>query len=348
METYVIRAHGGPEVLARETRPLPEPGPGEARVRVRAVALNHLDLWVRRGVPGHRFPLPLIPGSDGAGILTALGPRTEVDGLGPGSQVLLAPGFGCGQCSACLGGHESLCRHYRILGESRDGTCAHSILVPAGALLPLPADLELEEAAALPLALMTTWQMLMRRGRLQPGETVLVHAGGSGIGSAAIQIAAAIGCRVLTTVGSTVKVRRAAELGADEVILYQTTDLVAAVRSLTGKRGVDLVVEHTGAATWEASLRCLRRGGRLVTCGATTGADVQLNLRLLFYKQLELIGSTMGSRADLAAALELVARGRLRPVVDRVFPIEALADAHRYLEERRAFGKIVLRGFAGD
>jgi len=343
MKVFVIHEHGGPEVLRLEERPTPDPGPLEVRLRIRAAALNHLDLWVRRGVPGYTYPLPLIPGSDGYGTVDALG--AGVTGVQAGEPCLISPGYGCGRCEPCLRGEESLCRSYVILGETRDGVCAESIVVPAGTLLPLPEGLPPEEAVALPLVLLTTWRMLMRRARLTPGETVLVHAAGSGIGSMAIQIASALGCRVITTVGTTEKVPRARQLGADEVIVHTQEDVAVAVRRLTGKRGVDVVVEHTGEATWEASLRCLAKGGRLVTCGATTGPMVGINLRALFFKQLSLLGSTMGSRGDLCEAFKLVGRGRIRPVIDRTFAMEDLAEAHRYLEARRAFGKVTLRGF---
>ena len=345
MQAFVIREHGGAEALRLENRPQPEPGHGEVRLRIRAAALNHLDLWVRRGVPGHRFPLPLIPGSDGVGTVEALGEGTRR--IVRGEDYIVSPGYGCGACEQCLRGEESLCREYVILGESRDGTCAESIVVPAGCLHPLPEGLGAEAAAALPLTLMTSWCMLVRRASLRPGETVLVQAGGSGVGSMAIQIAKAFGCRVLTTVGSGEKAARARDLGADEVLFYREEDVAERVRGLTGKRGVDVVVEHTGSDTWTASVRSLARGGRLVTCGATSGAEVGIDLRVLFFKQIALIGSTMGSRADLAAGLRLVSAGRLRPLLDRSFPMAELPAAHRHLEERRAFGKVTLRGF-GD
>jgi NADPH:quinone reductase-like Zn-dependent oxidoreductase len=324
--------------------PSPEPGPGEVRLRVRAAALNHLDLWVRKGVPGHRFPLPLVPGADACGSVDAVGPG--VTNVTPGAIHLLCPGYGCGVCDACLRGEESLCREYRILGETRDGVCAEQVVVPARTLIPLPENLTPEEAVALPLVLLTTWRMLIRRARLAPGETVLVQAGGSGIGSTAIQIAAFLGCRVITTVGSMEKAARARELGAGEVIVHTQEDVADAVRRLTGKRGVDVVVEHTGEATWATSVRCLAKGGRLVTCGATSGAAAAIDLRVLFFKQLSLLGSTMGSPIDLRDAFRLVRQGRIRPVIDRSFPMEELPEAHRYLETRQAFGKVTLRGFA--
>lgn len=344
MKAFVVHEHGDVDVLRQEVRPSPEPGPGEVRLRVRTAALNHLDLWVRKGVPGHRFPLPLIPGADACGTVDAIGPG--VTNVTPGETHLLCPGYGCGVCDACLRGEESLCRDYRILGETRDGVCAEQVVVPARTLIPLPENLTPEEAVALPLVLLTTWRMLIRRARLAPGETVLVQAGGSGIGSTAIQIAAFLGCRVITTVGSEAKAARARELGAGEVIVHTHEDVTDAVRRLTGKRGVDVVVEHTGEATWATSVRCLAKGGRLVTCGATSGAAAAIDLRVLFFKQLSLLGSTMGSPIDLRDAFRLVRQGRIRPVIDRSFPMEELPEAHRYLETRRAFGKVTLRGFA--
>jgi NADPH:quinone reductase-like Zn-dependent oxidoreductase len=343
MQAYVIHEHGGLEALRREQRPLPEPGPEEVRLRILAAGLNHLDLWVRRGVPGHRFPLPLIPGSDGCGRVEALGER--VTGVALGEPYLIAPGYGCGRCELCRHGDEALCRDYQILGESRDGTCAAAIVVPAASLVPLPDGLAPEEAVALPLVLMTAWRMLVVRAGLRGGETVLVQAGGSGIGSMAIQIAVALGCRVITTVGSPEKAQRATALGAEEAILYREASVAAEVRRWTEKRGVDVVVEHTGEATWEDSLRCLARGGRLVTCGATTGAAAAIDLRVLFFKQLSLLGSTMGSANDLRAGLRLVAQGRIRPLVDRTLPLDDLAAGHQLLEERGVFGKVTLRGW---
>ncbi len=343
MKAYVIHAHGGPEALHLEERPTPTPGPGEVRLRVTAMALNHLDLWVRSGVPGHRFPLPLIPGSDGVGTVEETG--TGVTQVTPGETYLVSPGYGCGECPLCLRGDEALCRSYRILGETRDGTCAEFVIIPAAGLVPVPGLLRPHEAVALPLVLLTAWRMLIKRARLVPGETVLIHAAGSGIGSTAIQIAAAFSCRVIATAGSAEKARQARELGADEVVLYREEDLVEAVRRLTGKRGVDVVVEHTGEATWDASVRCLAKGGRLVTCGATSGASAAIDLRVLFFKQLALLGSTMGGRADLLEAMQLVARGRIRPIIDSTFAMETLPEAHRYLESRSAFGKVIVRGF---
>jgi NADPH:quinone reductase-like Zn-dependent oxidoreductase len=341
MKAIIVREHGGPEKLEQTEVPDPELRAGEAIVRVRAVALNHLDVWVRRGVPGHKFPLPLIPGAEVAGVIDDVGPNAR--GWKAGDEVLVAPGYSCGVCVACLSGNDPLCHNdHGIFGESRNGGCAEKIDVPIRNLLRKPAGLSFAEAAALPLDLVTAWHMLVARAQLRPGETVLVHAGGSGVGSAAIQIARLWGATVFATAGSAAKAARAKELGAQETILYRDVDFLAEVRRLTGKRGVDVVFEHVGADTFDRSLKSLARGGRLVTCGSTSGAEVTINLRLVFFKLLSILGSTMGSLAELHEIMKHVEAGRLRPVVDRVLPLDQIAEGHRVLEEREAFGKVVL------
>lgn len=339
MQAFIVKEHGGTDRLERTILPPPEPG-AHALVQLHAASLNHLDIWVRRGVPGHRFPLPLIPCSEGAGTILSVpdGPH----GFRPGDEVIIAPGVSCGACDRCVAGEDDLCDRYGILGESLDGTCREQMAVPVRNLLRKPSNLTMHEAAAVALDFQTAWHMLMSRAGLRFGETVLVQAGGSGVGSAAIQIARLSGCRILTTVGSEEKARKARELGADEVILYRTENVAARVREITGRRGVDVVVEHVGADTWEGSLRSLARGGRLVTCGATTGAEVSLNLRALFFKNLSVIGSTMGRISELRAVLRLFERGMLQPSVDRVMPVSDIASGHQLLEERAVFGKIVL------
>jgi len=335
-----IHEHGGPEKLLLEQVPSPPMGPGEARVRVHAAGLNHLDLWVRRGIPGVHYPLPLTPGCDGAGVLLETG--EAVQGFQPGEKVVLAPGLSCGMCETCFAGRDNLCREYGILGEHRDGTCAEEIVVPGRNLIRLPGRLSFEEAAGVPLVFLTAWQMVVDRAKVTPGETVLVLGAGSGVGTAAMQIARLYGARVIAASGSDDKLQKARALGADEGIDLSRSNLRDEVRRLTGKRGADVVIEHVGKATFEQSLLCLTWGGRLVTCGATTGADVSLNLRHVFFKNLSILGSTMGSRAHLEAIFRHVEAGRLRPVVDRVLPLAQAAEAHRLLEERRIFGKIIL------
>lgn len=341
MRGYLIREHGGLERLERAELPEPVLAPGSALVEVRALGLNHLDVWVRRGVPGHRFPLPLVPGSEVAGVIVELSQGYAGD-LEVGAEVIVAPGFSCGSCDACIRGEDDLCATFGISGESRDGGASERIAVPLRNLMRKPSNLSLHEAAAVALDFQTAWHMLVARARVRFGETVLVQAGGSGVGSAAIQIARVHGCRILTTVGSEEKAVRARALGADEVILYRKEDVSARAREMTSRRGVDVVVEHVGADTWQGSVRSLARGGRLVTCGATTGADVGVNLRALFFKSLSLLGSTMGTLSELRTVLSLMERGLLTPVLDRVLPVREIAGAHRLIEERALFGKVVL------
>jgi NADPH:quinone reductase-like Zn-dependent oxidoreductase len=339
MLAVLIHEHGGLDRLTLTDVPSPTALPGEALVRVKAVALNHLDLWLRRGVPGHTFPLPMIPGSEVAGVIEAI---AENDRWKVGDEVIVAPGYSCGLCMACLSGNDPLCPKFGIFGETKSGGAAEQIAVPVRNLLRKPAGLSFAEAAALPLDLLTAWHMLVTRAQLRPGETVLVHAGGSGVGSAAIQIAKLWRATVYATAGSDEKTARSRALGADEAINYRTADFVAEVRRLTQKRGVDVVFEHVGADTFERSLRALTKGGRLVTCGSTAGAEVTINLRLVFFKLLSILGSTMGSLAELHEILRHVEAGRLRPVVDRVLPLKEVAEGHRVLEAREAFGKVVL------
>lgn len=340
MRAVVVHQHGGPEVLEIEERPTPEPGPGQVQVRVRAASLNHLDLWVRQGVEGHTFPLPLVLGSDGAGEVTALG--VGVTGVEVGDRVAIAPGVSCGACIACDSGRDHQCRSYHILGETCDGTQAETVVVPADGLLPVPDGLGFEEAAAIPLPFLTAWNMLIGRAQLRPGETVLVLGGGSAVGSAAIQIARLWGARVVTTAGTDAKRQRCLELGAFAAVDH-SDGFAHSARQHVGRAGFDVVFEHVGAATWEDSLRVLGRHGRLVTCGATTGHDVRLNLRHLFFKQLSILGSTMGSRGQLRELWGHVVRGDLRAVVDRCFPLDQVAEAHRHVADREQFGKVVLR-----
>jgi NADPH:quinone reductase-like Zn-dependent oxidoreductase len=339
----VMLATGGPEVLERKTIELPEPGPREVRVRVRAVAVNHIDIWGRRGLPHFRYEFPHRLGADIAGEVDALGPGAAREG-GPkvGDKVLVNPGLSCGVCEKCLLGEDVYCRNYRILGENTQGGYSRHMNVPDANLLPLPAGLDFEHAAAIPLCFLTAWQMVVEKGALEPGQTVLVQAAGSGVSSAAIQIAKMIGARVITTTGTEEKARKARELGADEVVVYTSQDFVAECKRLTNKRGVDLVVEHVGGDVFAKSILATTNGGRIVTCGATTGWAPTIDLRHVFFRQIRILGSTMGSKGSLFTVLRHVASGKLHPVVDRVMPLWSAADAHRLLEERRVFGKVVL------
>ncbi len=340
MKAIRIHEHGGPDRLVSEDLPSRPIRGDEARVRIRAAGLNHLDLWVRRGIPGVRFPLPIIPGSDAAGVVEQLG--RDGTPFAQGDRVAVAPGISCGLCEECLAGRDNLCRDYGILGESRDGTCSEEIVVPLRNLIPIPASLSFEDAAAIPLVFLTAWQMVVDRASVRHGETVLVLGAGSGVGSAAVQIARLQGARVIAVSGSASKLAKARELGAEEGIDLSRSHLREEVRRITDRRGADVVIEHVGKATWESSVACLARGGRLVTCGATTGADVSLNLRQVFFKNLSILGSTMGRRSHLFTIFRHVEAGRLLPVVDRVLSLDRISEAHRLLEERGVFGKIIL------
>lgn len=341
MKAVLIRKHGGPEVLEIADLPKPKAEAGQVVIRVKAAGMNHLDTWVRRGLPGVTPPLPMVLGSDAAGLIEEIGPG--VTGLAAGDRGFVAPGFSCGRCVECCSGNDPLCRDYGILGEHRNGTQAEYVSLPAANVMPLPDGLSFEEGAAFPLVFLTAWHMLVGRARVRLGEDVLVQAGGGGVGTAAIQIARLHGARVFTTVGSDDKTLRVRELGAEAAINYRTADFLEEVRRLTGKRGVDVVIESIGQETWERSLKALARGGRLVTCGATSGYRAETDLRYVFSKGLSLLGSTMGSRADLLMIARLVGERRLKPVIDRVLPLERVADGHRAIAERSLFGKIVLK-----
>jgi len=341
VKAIVFRQHGGPEVLQYVDAADPEPGPNEVVVRVRACALNHLDLWVRGGLPNVPIPLPHIPGSDVAGEIAKIG--AGVTTVRVGQKVVLAPLVTCGKCPACVAGLDNRCRAATNLGYMIDGGCAEFVRAPEVNCLPCPDNLSFEEAAAVPLVFQTAWHMLIDRARLQPGEDVLVLGAGSGVGSAAIQIAKFFGARVITTAGSETKLEKARQLGADHVINHKSQKIREEVRRITNKRGVDIVFEHVGTATWDDSLASLALAGRLVTCGNTTGYDAKVDLRFLFSRQLSLLGSYMGVKSELHTIMKLVSAGHLKPVVDRIFPLQEAAAAHAYLESGQQFGKVVLK-----
>ena len=342
MKAVFFTAHGGNEVLTVGERPDPSPGPGEVLVRIEAAALNRLDLFVRDGIPGVPVVFPHVPGADGAGVVEALGPG--VTGPAPGTRVVLQPGLSCGTCEFCLSGERSLCVRYRILGEHLPGTFAERIAVPASNVHAAPAGLSPEQAAAFPLAALTAWRMLVTRAELRPGETVLIHGIGGGVSTFALQIARLCGAsRVIVTSSSAAKRARAKELGADETIDYTATDVGKAVREMTGKRGVDVVVDSVGAATWKHSLAAAAKMGRIVTCGATSGPAPPENINVIFWKQLSILGSTMGTDAEFSAMLAAVGAGRLQPVVDTVFPLGDVRKAYERMASGEAFGKIVLK-----
>jgi NADPH:quinone reductase-like Zn-dependent oxidoreductase len=346
MRAALFRRHGGPEVMEIGEVPTPTPGPGEVQIRVTAAALNHIDLWLRQGLPALRVSLPHVSGGDVCGVVAELGPGVAVRaGCAVGDRVLVNPGLSCGRCQACLSGRDNFCPDYRMIGEQTWGGEAEVLVVPAQNLVPAPRDrIALDDAqlAALPTVFMTVWQMLVERAQIRLGETVLVLAAGSGVGTAAIQVAKLHGARVIATASTDAKLAAARALGADETINHATGDLVAEVKRLTGRRGADVVVEHVGAATFPKSVVACAKGGRIVTCGATAGFEPVLNLRHVFWRQLSILGSTMASKGRLFDIVDLVAAGRLKPVVHRVFPLEEVAAAHRLLESRETFGKLVL------
>ena len=341
MKAARIHQHGGVEVLVYEEIPEPRIKANEVLVRVRAGALNRLDLFVRAGIPGMKFPMPHILGSDIAGEVVEVGELCER--VKPGWRVLLSPGLSCRQCEQCLNGQDNLCRRYTMFGYAKDGGNTELLAAPEYAVIPIPDDLSFEEAAAAPLVSLTAWHMLMTRARLQPGEDVLVLAASSGVGTAAIQIAKLFQCRVIATAGGEEKMARARQLGADFTIDHYQQDISAEVKRITGKRGVDVVVEHVGVATWQKSLESLTAAGRLVTCGATTGFDARIDLRYLFSKQYSLLGSFMGTMGELHQVLKFVFRKQLKPVVDSVYPLSEIRAAHEHLERKEQFGKVIVK-----
>ncbi|MHC4682594.1 MAG: zinc-binding dehydrogenase [Planctomycetota bacterium] len=309
---------------------------------VRSAALNHLDIWVRKGRPGLEFKMPHILGSDGAGVVVEAGSGTH--GVSVGNEVVLNPGLSCGCCESCLRGQQSECISFSIVGAGRPGTFAEKVAVPSCNVLPKPAHLNFDEAAALPLAYQTAWRMLMTRARLRPGETVLIHGVGGGVALAALQLAKLAGAEVIVTSSSDEKLARAAGLGAAQAVNYKNTDNVAAkVKQITAGRGVDVVIDAIGAGTWETNFNLVRRGGRIVLCGVTTGAQAQTNLQALYWNQLTVLGSTMGSHEDFRLMLEAVTAAGLKPVVDSVRPLDDAREATGRMEVGEQFGKIVLR-----
>ena len=340
MQAVRFHEHGGPEVLKYEAAPDPKIAANEVLVKVKACALNHLDLWLRRGVSDWKLPLPHIVGSDISGEVAEVG--SLVKRVKTGERVLLCPGISCGQCEACFKGLDSACRNYAVLGVFVDGGYADLVKAPEVNVIPIPGDLSFDEAAAVPLVYLTAWHMLFTRAQLRPGEDVLVIGAGSGVGSAAIQIAKAVSARVIATAGADWKLDKARALGADEVINHSRQVISAEVKRITGKRGVDVIVEHVGAAVWEECFDSLATYGRLVTCGVTSGGEVKLNLQNLFGRQRSVMGSFMGGKAELLDALKLIARRKLKAVIDSAFPLREAAAAQRKMESREFFGKILL------
>ncbi|MCS7182309.1 MAG: zinc-binding dehydrogenase [Thermoanaerobaculum sp.] len=340
MRALYFEEHGGLEQLRLGERPDPKVGEGEVLIRLQAAALNHLDLFVLRGLPGVPIPLPHIGGADGAGVVVEVGPGVQTPKVG--DEVVFNPGIWCGACEFCRKGEHSLCVKYGIIGEHTDGTFAELVKVKAEACFPKPSHLSWEEAAAFPLTFLTAWRMLFTRAKLQAGETVLIHGIGGGVAQAATILARHAEAAVIVTSSDDAKLERAKELGAQITINYSREDVVRRVREITGKKGVDVVVETVGKATWMASLRSVAKGGRIVTCGATTGPDPSEEIRLIFWNQLSILGSTMGSQREFADMLAVVNQRKLKPLVDKVFPLTEGAEAYRYLAEGKQFGKVVV------
>lgn len=340
MKAVVFREHGGPEKLSYEEMPMPQVVPEEVLIRVKACALNHLDIWIRQGSPAYPVSFPHISGSDIAGIVEEVG--REVEGVSIGDRVLVSPGISCWHCEFCLAGRDNLCRSYNLIGAKMHGGYAEYVKVPFRNALPIPENLSFEQAAAFPLVSVTSSHMLFALAELQHGETVLVMGAGSGVGSMAVQLAKLAGARVITTVGADDKIPKAVVLGADAVINHARENVADRVRLLTEGAGVDVVIEHIGPEVWDTCMHALARGGRLITCGATTGGDVPLNLRYIFSRQLTIKGSYMGTRAELVKAAELMGQKRLIPVIDRTYPLSDARAAQEQMLSRKFFGKIVL------
>jgi len=341
MKALAFDQFGGPDKLALRDVPDPQAGPGEVVLRVRACALNHLDLFVREGIPALKTPLPFWTGCDIAGDVAEVGPG--VHGVKTGDRVCVNPNLTCGRCEFCIQGEDSLCIRYGILGEHVPGGLAEYVTVRADNLLPLPEHVSYEDAASFILTNMTAWRMVVTQGQVRPGQDVLILGVGGGVSSTAVQIARLAGARVIVTSSSDAKLERARQLGADVGINYAREDWAKKVSEITGRRGVDLVIENVGAATWKQSLRCVRKGGRLVTCGATSGPIGETDIRIVFWNQIHVIGSTMANRREFQDVMRLFFAGKLRAIVDEVVPLKDGAAAQQRLAEGKQFGKIVLR-----
>ena len=343
MRAVQFSNHGSSEVLSVSTMEEPVTKDDEVLVDIKAASLNHLDLWLRRGLPGLSIPLPHIPGSDAAGVIAEVG--SEVKDWNVGDEVVIQPGTFCGECESCKAGREDMCASYGILGETQGGVQRQIMCLNPVNIGPKPKNLSFVEAAALPLASLTAWNMLKNRAKLQSGETLLVLGAGSGVGSMAVQMGRYLGARVIATGGTEEKQKLAFSLGADEVLNHRQAGFSKQVKVLTHGRGADVVFEHIGASTWTDSIKSLAVGGRIVTCGATTGVQGEINLRHLFYKRQSILGSTMGSVSDFYECLHLAEQKVLVPIMDKTFSFQDIRSAHDHLEFEHAFGKVVLEGW---
>jgi len=340
MKAVLFREHGGPDKLSYEEIPTPQIVAQEVLVRVKACALNHLDIWIRQGNPAYPMPMPHVSGSDIAGLVEAVG--TQAEGLTAGQRVFVSPGVSCWHCEFCLAGRDNFCRTYSLIGAMMHGGYAEYVKVPYRNVLAMPENLTFEQAAAFPLVSVTASHMMFALAGLQHGETVLIMGAGSGVGSMAVQMAKLAGARVITTVGADDKIPKAVTLGADAVINHNREKVAERVRLLTEGRGVDVVIEHIGPEVWDSCLASLAKGGRLITCGATTGAEVKLDLRQVFSRQYTIKGSYMGTRAELVKTAVLMGQRRLSSVIDRTYPLQEARAAQEQLLSRKFFGKIVL------
>ncbi|MDA4136324.1 MAG: zinc-binding dehydrogenase [Thaumarchaeota archaeon] len=341
MKAVRFHQYGGPEVLHYEDVPDPVRGADQVLVRVKACALNRLDIWARMGPPRTKVSLPHISGSDISGVVEEV-PAGETE-LQKGAEVIVNPGVGCGRCEKCLTGRDNQCRYYGIIGNETDGGYAELVAVPRRNILPKPERMDFVQAASFPLVFLTAYHMLVTKADVKPGDVVLVLGASSGVGVAAIQIAKAHGANVIATAGTDWKLKKAVELGADSVVNYTTQDIVQEAKKYTEGRGVDIVIEHVGDATWDKSIRSVGKGGRIVTCGATTGYEAVTDLRYVYSKEITIYGSFMGGAGELFRVLELFMQRRLRPVVDREFDLSAAAEAQIRMEKGEHFGKLVLK-----
>ncbi len=341
MRAVIIKKHGDVDELISADVQKPKISNEEALVQVKACALNHLDIWTRQGMPGVHIPMPHILGCDIAGEVAEI--KSSASKIKEGTKVIVSPGISCGRCEFCSMGWDSLCDQYQILGFQVDGGYAEFVKVPARNLIPVSNRYSFEEWVACPLVYVTAWHMLVTRAELKEGETVLIHAAGSGVGSAAIQVAKMKGAKVITTIGSPTKEKKAKELGADHIINYKTHDFAEEVKKLTNGKGVQVVFEHIGTETFTKSLACLSKKGRLVTCGTTSGGTAQIDIRFLFVRQHSLLGSYMGGKFELDEVVKHLESGKLKPVIDTIFPLEQARNAHQQMLDRKNFGKIVLK-----
>lgn len=340
MRAAVIKQHGAPESIVFEDRPIPSPAENEYLVKVKACGLNHLDLWVRRGVDGHKFPLPIVPGSDITGVVEKTGLGAKL--FKPGDRVIVNPGITCGHCSYCDSGRDFLCPKWGLMGETGDGGCQEYISVHERQVHPLPPQISFEHGACIPIAYVTAWQMLVDKARIKPGESILIHSAGSGVSVACLQIAKLFGMQIYITSASEEKLQRAKVMGGHRFINTTKEPFRDSIRNLTGKQGVDVVVDHVGEPTFMDSIRCLKRGGRLVSCGATAGAELKIDWKHVFFKNIALLGSTYGSRGDFWEVLKHFESGKLSAIVESSMKLTDLPKAHALLESRKVFGKVVV------